>query len=531
MFEKILNLQTKTISTTAIILAAANFFSHILGLMRDYLLAKRLGAGMELDAYFAAFIIPDFIFNLLLAGGALVVFLPMFSDLFAKREEEAWYFTNNILNIILILLITVCAIIFIFAPFFVKLIAPGFFGEQLNLTILLTRLLLVCPVFFALSSILSGILNYFNKFLSYSLCPIMYNLAIIFGIVFLAPVFGIFGVAIGVILGAFSHFLIQLPPAIKSGFKYGFIFDLKSPDVKKFFKLMFPRIFSVSILQIEVIVFVAIASTLSIGSVAIFNFANNLQFLPIMLIGVPIIVAVFPALSKSWTENQKEIFIKKFSLAFRQIIFLAGPFSVLMFILREQIVAVIFRHGQFSITDAKLTSDCLGLFCIGILAYSLALLMTRTFYSFQDSKTPALMTGGTVALGIILAFCFVRFLKNNGLEEVAILGLPLAFSIGTIFYLKLSMFFLYKKIGDFKLKEIAASFFKVLASSVFMAVGVYFILYLISPIFDIKTFSGAFWQLAIAGTLGVLIYIASSFIFRSPEIFIYKEKIFNIFKK
>lgn len=532
MLQKIFNSQTKTITGAAGILVVSALISRILGVLRDWLLAKTFGAGPDLDAYFAAFRIPDLVYNILIAGGIVVVFLPLFSEYFFKNKEEAWKFVNNLINIFLFLLIILCLILLIFASPLIKLITPGFNPQQINLTILLTRLMLLSPILLGLSSIFSGILQYFNRFLTYSLCPILYNLGIISGILFLSPCTGVLRIAIGVIFGAFLHFAIQVPSAISCGFRYQPIFNIKNMGIKKVFTLMLPRIFAIAGLQINLIVITAIASTLAAGSIVIFNLSNNLQYFPIGIIGVSFAVAAFPALTKSWVEGGKENFIKGFSSIFRQILYLTIPISVLIFILRNQIVEIILKHGEFNYSAAQLTAASLGLFSLGIFASSLTPLISRVFFSFQDTKTPTLIVVFSMALNIILSFYLTWILKSEnffnllirdtllikGIEDIRVLALPLAFSIGAIFQFLLLLTFLYRRIGDFKLKEIIISSFKIILASILMALGVYFSIYLISPLLNIQTLIGIICQTIITVLVGVIIYILSTFFFNSPEI-------------
>ena len=545
MLNKIFNSQTNSIGAAAGILAISALISRVLGLIRDRLLAGNFGAGPELDIYFAAFRIPDFVYNVLIAGGIVVAFLPLFSEYLARNEKNSWQFTNNVLNIFLFFLILISLILFIFTPLLVKLVAPGFNPQQMALTILLTRLMFLSPIFFGLSSIFSGILQYFNRFLVYGLCPILYNLGIIGGIIFLAPYFGVLGVALGVILGAFFHFAIQIPSAINCGFKYQPIFNFRDPGIKRVFKLMIPRTFATAAYQINLIVITAIASTLATGSIAIFNFANNLQYFPIGIIGISFAIAVFPALSRAWAEAKKEEFIKSFSSAFRQVLYLIIPTSILIFILRNQIVEIILRYGQFTQEASQLTAASLGLFCLGIFALSLALLIFRAFFAFQDTKTPTLIAVVGMVLNIILSFYFTWLLKFpnafgnflikifslSGIQDIAVLGLPLAFSLTGISQIILLMIFLYKKIGDYKLKEIFNSFSKILIASILMIIGIYLVLYLISPFLNLQTFLGVFWQTLIVGLAGALVYLSATFFLKSPEIDSIKSSILRHFTK
>ncbi len=191
-------------------------------------------------------------------------------------------------------------------------------------------------------------LHYFNRFLAFSLAPLLYNLGIIFGILFLVPVFGLYGLAWGVVLGAVFHWLVQLPAAAASGFKYIPSFNFRYPGMGKLFRLMIPRSIGSGAWQINLIVITAIASTLGAGSVAIFNLANNLQYVPIGLAGISFALATFPRLSYTWANNLRKEFVNTFSSSFRQILFVIIPASVLIFLLRGQIVKVILEPASLA---------------------------------------------------------------------------------------------------------------------------------------------------------------------------------------
>jgi len=468
MFSRIFQHQTKTITWAGMILAVSSILSGFLGVVRDFLLAQRFKTG-TLDVYFAAFKIPDFIYNFLILGGISVAFLPLFSEYFSKDKKEAWEFAANCLNVFLVLLILLCLLLFIFAPLLINWIAPGFTLDQKELAVLLTRLLLLSPILFGLSAILSGVLQYFNKFLVYGFCPILYNLGIIFGILFLAPSFGILGVCIGAVIGAFFHFSIQIPSAFHSGFSFKSILNFKDQKIKKVFTLMLPRAMGLAGQQINLIIITAIASTLTVGSIAIFNFANNIQGFPVGVIGLSFAIAAFPSLSKSWAEKERAEFLKKFSLTFRQIVLLTIPVSIFVFIFKNPIVDIILRHGHFSAEAAKLTSACLGLFALNIFFSSLILLLVRSFFALQDTKTPTLISVISVGFNIALSFLLTRillpgnaifsslgiglqaFLRGNlgleGIGNISVLGLPLAISLAALFQFSLLTFFLKKRIG------------------------------------------------------------------------------------
>ena len=517
------NLQTKSVSFAALLLGASALVSRLLGLVRDRLLASRFGAGSDLDIYFAAFRIPDFVYGILIMGGLSAVFIPVFAEYFKKDETEGWRLVSVILNCFLILLIVLSAILAVLTPWLIKLVAPGFNPSQKDLAILLTRIMFLSPVFFGLSSIFSGILHYFNRFLAYSFAPVFYNLGIIGGILFFVPVWGLKGLAFGVILGAFAHWLVQVPAARASGFRYFAAFNFRYPGLIKIFKFMSFRVLGASVYHINLIVITAIASTLALGSITIFNFAHHLFYFPLGIIGASFATAAFPFLSRAWASDRKEEFLKGLSSVFRQVLFLAVPVSFLMFLLRTQIVGIILSAGRFGWLETQLTAASLGVFCLAIFAFALLPFVLRIFFSFQDVKTPTLIGLFYMVLTAVASFSFVwllgfpnifrkfllGFLGLQEIENIQVLGLPLAVSLSGIIYFFLLVIFLKKRLGQMRLKEVGRSLGRVLLASLIMAWGVNLIL---------ESAEGVVLQTALAALGGVLIYLPAVYFLGSPEI-------------
>jgi len=545
MFNHIFNSQTKTVTFAAFLLAVSGLISRLLGLFRDRLLAGRFGAGQELDIYFAAFRIPDFVYGVVIVGGITAAFLPVFSEYFEKSPKIAVELTNNVLNCFLILLILVCGFLAIFTPFIIDFIAPGFSAQSKVLTVTLTRIMFLSPIFFGLSSIFSGILQYFNRFLTYAIAPILYNLGIIFGILFLVPIFGVFGLAYGVILGSFLHLLVQIPAAKISGFKYRAVFNFHYPGLKKIFKLMIPRTIATAATNLNLIIITAIASTLTVGSITIFNFSNNLQYVPVGLIGIPFAISSFPVLSRNWANGKKEKFFKNLSSTIGQTLYFIIPISFLIFLLRAQIVRLILGTGQFGWWETRLTAASLGLFCFGIFANSLVPLVSRAFFAVHDTKTPALIGVASIGANIILSLLFTFWLKSENIFQVffanvlslgdvgdiEIIGLPLALSLAVLIQLFLLLIFLYQKIGDFNLKSILVSLAKILLATLLMLIFSYLVRQIIANFVNMQTFLGIFIQTFVSGLVGILVYFFVTLLLKSPEIKDLKLAILKQFAK
>jgi len=362
MIKRLFSNTESSITGAAIILGSASFLSRIIGIVRDRIFAHQFGAGDVLDTYYAAFRTPDLVYNLLIVGALSAGFIPIFLELKEKNKKEAWLVTNSVLNILAIGSLVVCAILFIFTPFITQHIVPGFDESKQTMTILLSRIMLVSPIILGISSLVSGVLQSFKSFFIYSLTPIMYNLGIIIGAIFFVPRFGVEGLAYGVILGAVLHLMIQLPTLFKLGFRYTPVMDISNMFVKKIWKMMIPRTLGLATFQINLIIITIFASTLGGGSIAIFNFANNLQYFPVGIIGISFAIAAFPALSELAAKQKKDTMVNELIRTARQILFFILPMSILFLVLRAQIVRTVFGSGAFDWNDTIMTADTLAFF-------------------------------------------------------------------------------------------------------------------------------------------------------------------------
>ncbi len=527
-----LRLRQRGVGRAALLLGSAALASRFLGLIRDRIFAAEFGAGDTLDMYFAAFRIPDLIYNILIAGAISAAFIPIFLEEYQKRREYAWNIAANFLNVMAVVLGSLAFLGFIVMPWFVHLIVPGFSEEKREMTVLLSRIMLLSPVFFGISAVFSGVNQSFHRFLPYALAPILYNIGIIFGVLVLVPAWGTVGLAWGVVLGALAHLMIQFPPAIFAGYRFAPIFSVRLYEFIRMVRLMLPRAFGLAAIQINLWVMTAIASLLSVGSVAVFNFANNLQYLPIGIVGISFAVASFPTLSRAASGRKREEFLSTLSLVVRRILFLVLPLAVLMFILRAQIVRVVLGAGLFGWEDTRLTAAVLGIFTIGIVAHSVAPTIYRAFYATQDTLTPVMVSVGGIILNILLSVFFVFVLLQNGLSEILgqvldigdlsntpLLGLPLAFSlsgIATAFVLFLVFFMRFR--GAYQ-KEIISSFLRLTFLSALAGMVAFVTLraiLMISPL-GLETFMGVLVQGFGAGTIGILSYILGLYALRFPE--------------
>jgi putative peptidoglycan lipid II flippase len=529
MIKNLLNGESKTITGAALLLGAASLASRFLGVVRDRVLAGQFGAGDTLDVYYAAFRIPDFIFNLLILGALSAGFIPVFTAALAAAKEKgekvdlAWDIVSGLINIMGVLLIFLCGLFIALSPFIVPVITPGFGAEKMALTVTMTQIMMLSPIFLGLSNIFGGVLQSFKRFFIFSLAPIFYNFGIIVGALFFTKWWGIYGLAFGVILGAIAHMLIQLPAVLQLGYRYRFIFDLANQNIRKIGKLMIPRTLGLAVSQINLVVMTVIASTLVSGSLAVFNLANNLQYFPIGIIGISFAVAVFPVLGEYAAGGKREEMVKSFSHAVRQILFFIVPAAVLLLVLRAQIVRVIFGSGQFDWEDTILTADTLAFFVTSLFAQALVPLLARFFYALQDTKTPFLVGLFSAVVNVFLAMPMAG--------RWGVIGLAAAFSVSSILNFCLLWILLRVKFGSLDEKKILGSAFKISVAAVLMAFSIQGMKAALAPFVDMQTFLGILGQGLGAGLVGLAVFIVAGLALGSREMFAVRDAIkYKLFK-
>lgn len=499
MIKRILSSQTKTITGAAIILAGASFASRLIGFLRDRIFAHLFGAGDILDAYYAAFRVPDLVYNLIVVGALSAGFIPVFTKLTKMKSTEALRVTNSIITILGVGLIVVCGILCIFTPQLMPFIVPGFEGEKLALTVTLTRIMFLSPILLGISGVLSSVLQSFKSFLIYSLTPIMYNIGIIIGALLFVPLFGPKGLALGVVLGAAMHLGIQIPAMRHYKFHYRWTFLWKNKHVREIGKLMIPRTMALATHQVNLVIMTVIASTLAAGSLTVFNFASNIQYFPIGIVGYSFAIAAFPTLAGFVADKNEAALVDHLSRTIRQILFFIIPLTIVFLLLRAQIVRVLFGSGAFGWEATIATADTLAFFTLSLFAQCLIPLLARTFYALHDTWTPFVIAVISTLFNIVLALVFK--------DIFGIAGLALAFSFAAI--LQVAMLWISlrtKRLKQMNELSILHFLYKVSIAALFMAFLVQMLKVPIAAVVDMTRFWGIAVQGVVAGGAGLLVY-------------------------
>lgn len=491
-----------------IIIAGLTLLSRITGFLRDLLLAKNLGLTAETDIYFAAFRVPDFIYNLLILGTLSAAFIPIFTKYYLSNKEQAWKIANSVFNIAVVGVGAISAAVFVLAKPLTRIIVPGFDGEELDQTVMLTRILLISPIVFTISNIFSSTLLSFKKFIWVNTAPLLYNLGIVIGILLLYPRFGLEGIAAGVILGAILHALIQLPQLIQLGWRWRPIWDWRHQGVKQIAKLFVPRVLGLDISYVNLLIVTIIGSTLATGTIAAYNFANNIQTVPLGVFAISTALAVFPVLSEEYAKKQLNSFINTFNRAFVRIVYLVLPISIMLLLLRAYIVRILLGYGKCDWTCTITTFDTLGVLSLGLIAQSLIPLLSRAFYARQNTKIPV-----SIGLAAMLINAGLSYTLSFGL---GILGVALGFVIASMFQLLLLMIYLHRNLQrdlrDQKMIRdsdyyIVLNCSKILLSTLITGAVAYGLLYFFALIFDTQTIAGIFLQTGFTTLVAGLIYL------------------------
>jgi len=516
----------------AYLLAAFAMLSLILAIVRDRLLAYTFGAGHALDIYYAAFRIPDLLFATVGSLVAASVLLPYFIERFEKSAERGRQFSNDIFTVFFGLMIVIAAIVFILAPILVPLVIPGFAHDPaLPELILSMRIMLLSPFFLGLSNLFSSLTQMHHRFLVYAASPVFYNAGIIIGVVCGYPLFGIPGLALGVVLGAFMHMGIQIPFMLHERLMPRFTLRINWSDIRRIVLTTLPRTLTLSANQIASFVLVSLASLMATGSISVFNFAFNLQSVPLTLIGASYSSAVFPTLSRMLFKGNIPEFKAKMIASAQHIIFWSMPLTVLFIVLRAQIVRTILGAGKFDWADTRITAAMLALFTISTIGQSLIVLFVRSFYAEGKTARPLLINAISASVIVVTGFLFYKafyafpvfrffledLLKVDGQVGTSVLVLALAYTVGVALNTVLH-WWVYERVYKGFTKPVLETLFHTFAASVIMGYASFLSLRIFAAAFPLDKVWGVFLQGFCSGIIGLVVLVLVLLILENKEL-------------
>jgi putative peptidoglycan lipid II flippase len=385
------------------------------------------------------------------------------------------------------------------------------------MTVKLSRILMLTPIFFSLSYTVSGILNSYHRFFAYSLAPLFYNLAIILGVILLSERFGVYGVAWAVVFGAILHFLIQVPTLIKVGFRFRLSAFHRDPELKRILYLMIPRSVGLGTNQLTLFAFTAISSALAAGSIAVFTFADNIQTMPVVVFGTSLATVLFPTLSINAANNNKEDFLKYFYRAIKAILYMMTPLAVFFLIFSRSIVKIILDNGQFSVFDSVRASETLAAFCLAIVFESILTIIVRAFFAQKNTKIPMYASFISMIIAIFSGYLFSRHLGVPGLA----LGIALSnfFSVVFLFY------FFHKKFISIDFLNLFSFFGRIIVASVSSGYIIFFVRKFTNSFLPTTSFLFMLTEIIIAFVIFGLIYIQISRILKVDELSLVFKKL------
>ena len=396
--------------------------SYVMGLVRDRVFAQSFGAGVELDAYIAAFRLPELLFDVLVEAGLAAPFIPIFMRLRGADPDAADRFARSILSAAVAIMGVASVLLLIFAEATIDIVAPGFAGAQRALYLDLFRIMLVTQVLFAASLTLGQVLLAEQRFFWYAIAPLLYNAGIIVGTVALGGGIGIYGAAVGAVLGAAIHLGSRFIGLRTSRLRVAFEWELRTPSIREFVRLMLPKMVAQPVEPTVFVFFTNIASTLAIGSVTIVDYARNFQGAPVTLIGVAYAVAAFPTLSDAFADGDRSRFLRVLGTNAASITVLTVGAAFGLIVLGEIVIGTLYGGGAFDEADVALTAAVLSAFALSVPFESLAHLLSRGIYATHNTLLQVISSLAGLAITILATLAL--------LPSLEILAIPLGFTIG-----------------------------------------------------------------------------------------------------
>ena len=519
---------------TALLLALMNIINGVLGLLRDRFLAAEFGASRSLDIYYAAFRLPDILFSLSLFFIASTAFIP----LFIAREEEsprkAQEFFDSLVTIFVIAMIIAIAIVYRYMPQIIPFMVPGFSTDEITSTVMLSRIMLFSPLFLGFSSLISGVIQSSKRFFAYAIAPLFYNIGIIIGVIVFLPVWGIAGLAYGVVFGAALHMIVQVPTLllIRAFPRLRVKLEARPFDIISY---SFPRACALSLNQVSLLVLTAIASTLGVGTIAIFNLSHNLFALPLTIIGLSYSIAAFPTMAELVLKDEKTLFFRQFTNALRHILFWTVPATMLFVVFRAHIVRLVLGTGAFAWLDTHLTIASLFLFSLAIVTQSIVTLAVRAYYALGRIREPLWYNFAsflvTIAAALIGAFVLKEYMVTKQFfawvlhihiedivaADIAFLALPFAYTLGSLVNAVLLLRSIFRLDGKTTRRALGFAARRIVGLGIAMAFAGYVTLSFFADAFLLETTLAVFMHAFLAGIISLAVGIALAERMKMPE--------------
>jgi len=524
---RFLSSEVRGLHAAAYILAACALLSSLLALVRDRVLAHTFGASVTLDVYYAGFRIPDLIFVML---GALVSVYMLIPEITKRSEQEQKDYIDTVLAGFSALAVVVASIAAVLAPTLLTIFFPQLMQSAMGDELVgIARIMLLQPLLLGLSNIFAAITQVRHRYALYAISPLLYNIGIILGAAFLYPLYGLAGLAWGVVLGAAFHMAIQIPSVFDDGHLHRVPWLREPRALLRTALISAPRALALSMNQLAFLGLTTLAATLTAGSIAIFMFAYNLASVPLAIIGASYSVAAFPTLARAYTRGDRAEFTDLVATAARYVFFWSLPAAALILVLRAHVVRVILGSGAFDWTDTRLTAAAFALFSISLAAQGITLLLVRGYYAAGSTFVPFIVASATAAGTVATAAIGLATLENNSVLQMVerlmrvedlsgspVLALAFAYaSVAILGTVALAVHFEYR-FGNF-LPKIVRALVESCIAAIGAAAGAYIFLGFASS-FDVSsTALSIFGQGFAAGLCGIAVAMLAYFLLGNRE--------------
>lgn len=487
--------------------------SRLLGLVREAVIAYQFGTSAEMDAYLAAFRVPDFLFYVVSGGALGSAFIPVFTGYLSRQElPAAWRLASSVINSVLLVLGVLCIGVAMMAPVLVRTLYPDFSPAQQTLTTELMRWMLLATVIFGVSGVAMGILNAHQHFLLPALAPVMYNLGIIAGAGLLGSTWGVRGLTVGVVIGAVAHLVVQLPGLVRHQLRYYPIFGWHDEGLREVLRLMAPRMVGIAAVQINFVVTTILASGLASGSLTALNYGWIIMLLPQGVIAQSVATALFPTLAALAAQDEAAEMRRVFGTTLRSLLFLTLPATAGLIVWGKPVIRLLFERGEFDTVSTEATAWALSFFALGLVGHAVVEIATRAFYALKNTQTPVMIAVAAMVINVILSVALMWLFARWHYPPHG--GLALANSIAVTLEMIVLLFMLRPAMGGL----VEPGFGQALRGMVGATLGMGGGLYLLP--------SEAGWMLSLGGIIGGAgVYLGLAYLLGLSEVKVISRRI------
>jgi putative peptidoglycan lipid II flippase len=487
------------ILTNTLLVAVSFGLAAAMGLVRNIVIARQFGLGAELDAFYAAFKLPDLLFTIVAGGALATAFIPVFTEFLAKDDRAgAWRLASAITNLVVIVVSVLALIAALVAPWLVRtLLAPGFSPEQQAETADLMRLVLVSTIFFGISAVQSSVLHSFKRFLLPALAPVVYPLGVVVGALWLAPTWGVRGLAVGAVVGALLHLLVKVPGLLAVGLRWLPVLPLREPAVRRVLLLMGPRVLDLGVFHLTLLASTNLASRLAPGSVSALEWGWEFMQLPETIIGTAFGLVAFPTLAELAARGDHAGLRATLGDSLRMVITLTAPAMLGLILLGRPLIQLVYQRGEFDPAATQAVYVALSFYALGLVGHSSLELVARAFFALQDTITPLIIAAATGLGQLVLAVGLMRVLGHG--------GLALANSLAVSLEVLVLLWILRRRLGGVEGRQTLALLGRVAIACLAMSVAIWLLLALLAD--QAPGLAGLLLILAGGAGVGAMVYL------------------------